>query len=190
MTVSKSIAVATILLGLAPAPLAAETVVPVARFNAVSLEGGGRVTLRHGRTQRVTIIRGSSEVSRIAVGEGDSLTIRACARRCPRDYRLEVVIETPDVAALAVTGGGTINVAAGFPRRTHFAASVRGGGVIDARALRTDSSAAAVHGGGTLMVNVETSLAASVNGGGLVRYWGDPVVASSIRGGGAITKGR
>ena len=39
-----------------PAPLMAQTVIPVAAFKSVTLRNGGSVILRHGPTQRVTLV--------------------------------------------------------------------------------------------------------------------------------------
>lgn len=173
--------------------------VPVPKFEAVELNGGGRIVLRHGPVQRVTLLRGSTAVSRFEVDrpkirtttdKDARLTIRACEQRCPRDYRLEVEIEMPDIAALAVKGGGTIVVNGGFGRQDNLAAAVHGGGSIDARALAARNAAAAVKGGGALLVRAEQTLAATVQGGGGIRYWGDPSVVRSIQGGGSVQRGR
>lgn len=177
--------------GAAPAAETAD----LPRFGAVELKGGGTVVVRRGAVQRVTLVEGSTGQTSLRVEpQGRSgagrLVIQACRARCPQDYRLRVEIVIPDVSAIAVDGGGRIDVAAGFSPRRHVAAAVNGGGEIDARALPARDVAAAVNGGGALRVTATGSLAASVNGGGAIVYWGDPQVASSIRGGGAVTKGR
>jgi hypothetical protein len=172
------------------APAAAQEVVPLGRFDSIQLNGGGSVRLRHGPVQRVTLIRGSTRYSHVRVeGRERELVIDACNGRCPRRYDLEIEIVTPDVAAVAVNGGGEIVVASGFPRQESVAAAVNGGGAIDLRALPVREAAASVHGGGSLKVRPAASLAASVMGGGEIRYWGNPEVASSINGGGLVRRG-
>lgn len=181
-------------LAAAGAAPAAETVA-LPRFNSIELKGGGTVVVRQGAVQRVTLVEGDKGQTSLKVEPqgrrgADRLVIQACRSRCPQDYRLRIEIVMPEVAAVAVNGGGRIDVAPGFPSRRHVAAAVNGGGEIDLRALPARDVAASVNGGGALRVTATNSLAASVNGGGAIVYWGDPQVASSIRGGGAVTKGR
>jgi hypothetical protein len=145
--------------------------------------------------QRVTLVEGSTGHTGVRVepsgrGGPGRLVVDACRTRCPRDYRLRIEIVTPDLSAVAVEGGGRIDVASGFSPRRHVAAAVSGGGQIDLRALPARDVAAAVNGGGHLRVTATGTLAAAINGGGAIHYWGDPQVSSSIRGGGAVTRGR
>ncbi|HEX9946105.1 MAG TPA: DUF2807 domain-containing protein [Allosphingosinicella sp.] len=191
----KPFAAFALLTGLAAQPAPAAETVALPRFEGVELRGGGSAVIRHGAVQRVTLIEGSTSHTGVRVeqrGRGGHarLVIDACKVRCPRDYRLRIEIVTPDISAVAVNGGGRIDVARGFAPGRHIAAAVNGGGQIDARALPGRDVAAAVNGGGRLQVTATGTLAASVNGGGAILYWGDPQVASSIRGGGAVTKGR
>jgi hypothetical protein len=176
-----------------PAP-AAETVA-LPRFEGIELRGGGSVVVRQGAVQRVTLVEGSTAQTRVRVEPRGRnglarLVVDACRDQCPRDYRLRIEIVTPDVSAVAVNGGGRIDVARGFSPRRHVSAAVNGGGQIDLRALPARDVAAAVNGGGHLQVTASGSLAAAINGGGAILYWGDPQVSSSIRGGGAVTRGR
>lgn len=179
---------------IAQAAPAAETVA-LPRFDGIELRGGGSVVVRRGAVQRVTLAEGGTRVTGVRVEPGGRgglarLVVDACKVRCPRDYRLRIEIVTPDVSAVAVEGGGRIDVARGFAPRRRVAAAVNGGGQIDARALPARDVAAAVNGGGHLRVTATGSLAASVNGGGAIQYWGDPRVTRSIRGGGAVTRAR
>ena len=167
------------------APAAAQTPVPVGRFDAISLVGGGTVTVRHGPTHRVTLLRGDLATSSVEVDDR-SLEIRACRRSC-RNYRLEVEVVTPDIDAVAITGGGAIRFS-GFPAQRSLAASVTGGGSLDARGMSADSVAASVKGGGTITAAPRKSLAASINGGGTVRYTGQPTRSVSINGGGSVVR--
>ena len=167
------------------APAAAQTPVPVGKFDALSLVGGGTVTVRHGPTHRVTLLRGDLGTSSFEVKKG-SLEIRACRRSC-RDYRLEVEVVTPDLDAVAITGGGAIRFA-GFPAQNSLAASVVGGGSLDTRGIAANSVAASIQGGGVITAAPRRSLAASINGGGVVRYTGQPTRSVSINGGGSVVR--
>ncbi|HEV2746864.1 MAG TPA: DUF2807 domain-containing protein [Allosphingosinicella sp.] len=179
---------AALLAGAAPAT--AQEMVPLPKFKSIELNGGGSVLLRHGPVQRVTIRSGSTQFTEMRVsGRDRRLVIDACNARCPRRYDLKIEIVTPEVEAVSVNGGGEIAAAGGFPRQASVAAAVHGGGEIDLRALPVREAAAAVDGGGRLLVRPDESLAAAVNGGGEILYWGDPEVASSIDGGGVVRKG-
>jgi hypothetical protein len=186
----------------ASSPAAASEVVPLPRFKALELRGGGEIVLRHGPVQRVTIIEGDSNISRLEVpgpsqerigrdvyrNSGESLVIRACRERCPRNYRLRVEIVSPEVAAIAISGGGSIRTEGAFPHTDAVALAVSGGGMIDGRALRADAVGASVNGGGLISTHPRESLGASVQGGGTIRYWGSPSVGQNVRGGGEVVR--
>jgi hypothetical protein len=171
---------------IATTPAVAQGPVAVPRFDSIELQGGGHVTIRHGATQRVTLVRGSQEVTRFGVQRG-RLEIDACIRSC-RNYDLRVEIVTPDVDALAIRGGGVIRVEGAFPRQSDLAVAVTGGGTIDARSIAATDVAASVSGGGLIRANARDTLAASINGGGAVRYVGDPEKTVAINGGGAVQR--
>jgi hypothetical protein len=173
----------------ASAPALATELVNVPRFRSVELRGGGVVTVVPGPTQRVTIEDGSSRFTRMHVEYDGKLRIDTCNQRCPQMYRLRVVIQSPDVPDLAISGGGQITTAGGFRPQSQISTAVNGGGRIDARSVDAVSGSAAVNGGGELLVRARASLSAAVNGGGHVRYWGNPNVAMAVRGGGAVTPG-
>ena len=170
-------------------PAAAETVVSLPRFEGISLQGGGRVILRHGSQQKVTIVQGDSDITRLSV-DRQSLKIDACEDRCPAGYRLVLEVVSPDIEAIAVRGGGTVEAEGRFPGRKALALSVQGGGAIDTEVVDTQRVAASVQGGGTIRTKASSSLAASVNGGGTITYLGDPSIATSIRGGGHVDRAR
>ena len=170
-------------------PAFAVELVPVPQFRSVELRGGGVVTVVPGPAERVTIIEGSSQYTRMRVERDGKLTIDTCDERCPRLYRLRIEIQSPGVPDLAVSGGGGITTKGGFRPQRGLAVAVRGGGHIDARAVEAGSVSAAVHGGGQIMVRSRSTLSAAVNGGGLVRYWGNPSVTSAVHGGGAVLQG-
>ena len=188
----------------APQSASAREVVPLPKFRSVELNGGGRVVLRHGPVQRVTLLEGSTEVSGLRVSSGeqqrrgrntfisnpDQLVIDVCKRSCNGRYDLVVEIVSPSIDAIAVNGGGTVETTGRFPRQGNVGIAVNGGGEIDARALAASNVGAAVSGGGLILTRPESSLGAAIQGGGEIRYWGDPVVGTAIDGGGKVTRGR
>lgn len=188
MSVALGTALACMALGASPGAGAA-TVVPVARFEAVELHGGGRVTLRHGSEQRVTLRRGDARHTRIEV-EAGRLTVSNCVPDCPRGYRLEMEIETPALTAVAVSDGGVIQSLGTFPPAAALAVAVEQGGILDARSLAADSVAAVVNNGGLILTRPRRQLTASVSQGGNVTYWGEPHVTKAIDHGGVVEKGQ
>lgn len=182
---------AVIPLALVASAAQAGTVVQVGHFEGIELHGGGHVVLKHGPTQRVEILKGSTQYSEIAIQHGNTLTISPCKSwfSCPSHYDLEVEITTPYVPTLAVHGGGELEAAAGFPHQKSLTVAVHGGGDVDIRSVGVDDVTAAVHGGGDLSVRADRTLTAAVHGGGDLTYWGHPRVVSSIHGGGEISSG-
>lgn len=168
------------------APALATETIAVPSFQSVELRGGGDVQLRRAPFQRVTFREGSSQYTSVRVFSGGRLRIDACNAQCPRNYRLNILVETPTVPILAIEGGGKITAANGFGAQQQLVAAVNGGGVIDTSNLAVDTATAAVSGGGEIKVQAVRVLTAAVNGGGLVRYWGSPRVTTAIRGGGAV----
>jgi hypothetical protein len=171
------------------APVLASEVVPTPGFRSVELRGGGAVTIVPGASQRVTILEGSSQFTRMRVDSDGKLRIDTCIERCPSVYRLRVEIQSPSVPDLAVNGGGAIMAQSGFRAQSQLSAAVNGGGKIDARSLDAGNVSAAVNGGGELLVRARSALSAAVNGGGHVRFWGNPSVSSAIHGGGLVSPG-
>ena len=172
------------------APALATEVVPVGNFRSVQLTGGGIVSVVPGPVQRVTIVEGSSQFTRMRVEPNGKLKILTCDSQCPNRYRLRVLIQSPAVPDLGITGGGKIDAAPGFRSQPQLSAAVNGGGQIDARAVEATNVSAAVNGGGAVLVRARASLSAAVNGGGNVRYWGDPRTSVAIHGGGAVSRGQ
>ena len=173
----------------ASAPVLATEVVPVSPFNSIELRGGGEVELRSSPVQRVTLVEGSSQFTRVRVIDDRRLKIDACNERCPQHYRLRILIESPSVPALAVEGGGKITATPSFANQRQITVAVHGGGAVDARAIPADVVTAAVNGGGDIKVRARRVLTAAVNGGGSVHYWGNPSVTTAIRGGGRVSPG-
>ncbi len=167
------------------APASAAEIVPLAHFDSIGLKGGGHVTLRHGATQSVTLLKGSTQYTHLDV-HGTSLEIEACSNSCPNQYDLDIEIVLPEVTGVAIQGGGAIIAEAGFPAQHGVDAAVSGGGSIDLRAISASNVDAAVNGGGHIKVAAEGTLSAAVSGGGHIAYWGNPKVSEAVSGGGAI----
>ena len=167
-------------------PALADSVVPLGSFNRVALNGGGRVTLRHGATQRVTLIKGSTVHTRFKVRGDGELNIDACNMMCPHTYDLEIEIVSPDIRGASINGGGEIGTAGSFPGQSGFAAAINGGGEIDVRAIRAGHAEASIQGGGRIQITATAALAASVSGGGEIVYRGNPALTQSIQGGGEV----
>jgi len=167
--------------------IAAETV-PVQAFRSIQLRGGGTVTVRPGPAQRVTIVNGSTQFTRVRVDSNGKLKIDACNERCPRHYNLKIEIVTPAAPDAGISGGGIVNYASGFRGTGHLAVAVNGGGQIDARAINATNVTAAVNGGGRVLTGRSEHLSAAINGGGEIRYSGSPHVSSAVHGGGAVRR--
>lgn len=165
---------------------AARAPVAVPAFDSIGLQGGGRVIVRHGETQSVTLVRGSLDMTRFAVASDGKLEIRACVRSC-RDYDLEVEIVTPVLEGVGIEGGGSIRAEGAFPERDALALGIRGGGEIDVRAIHAATIAAGIDGGGSILTFARDRLAAGIDGGGEIRYLGNPTVTSGINGGGSVS---
>lgn len=176
---------------LAAAPAWSGTPIPVGAFDSVALKDGGHVILRHGALQRVTLLQGSTQYTSIRIGEDNSrqLVIDGCRHQCPRDYRIEVEIVTPEIRGVSVSDGGSIQSAGGFPQQGKIAAAVEDGGKIDIRSIAAGDASAAVNDGGKILLRAQNRLAAAVNDGGEIVYWGDPRVSSAINDGGSVEKG-
>ncbi len=170
-----------------PAAAGASEVVPLDHFSGVGLRGGGHVLLKHGATQSVTLVKGSTQYTSLKV-RGDSLEIDACNETCPQQYDLEIEIVSPQVDAVAISGGGAIVAAGGFPSQAKLDAAVSGGGAIDLRALQAATVDAAVNGGGHIQFRANGTLNAAVSGCGHIAYAGHPKLSEAVTGGGAIDR--
>ncbi|HYC89664.1 MAG TPA: DUF2807 domain-containing protein [Thermoanaerobaculia bacterium] len=168
--------------------LGAQTVVPVGPFDSVELHDGGHVVVRPGATRRVTILRDDAGAARIAV-RGQRLVIHNAPGKHRRHERLEIEVVIPELAAVSVSNGGTVQTAGAFAARPAIAASVAQGGTIDIRSVAADAVVAAVDSGGRIFTSPRHTLTASVRSGGVITYWGTPHVTRSVRDGGVVVKG-
>lgn len=158
-------------------------------FSALELRNGGTVNLIHGPSQRVTLLKGDPEQIAITIGADGRLVIDRCPKHCPRGHDLEVEVETPARAAIAVAEGGTIQSRGEFPLQPEIRVGVSQGGTIDIRSMPVANVTASVYSGGRIFTQAGAALSANVEHGGNVTYWGDPVVKSSVRFGGVVVKG-
>ena len=172
-----------------PAQIHAAEVVPTPAFRSIELRYGGDVTIVPGAVQRVTIVSGSTEFTHVYVKHGGRLRIETSSnQRCPRNYPLQIRIESPTVPIVAVEAGGRIIAGQGFRPQSDIAAAVHAGGTIDLRALDVSNVAAAVNEGGDIYVRPRTTLSAAVHAGGDVHYSGNPQVSMAISGGGNVSR--
>ena len=170
-------------------PIVVQKVVPLTSFSSVELHDGGKAILHHGPTQRVTLLKGSLDYTRVTIADGGRLVINRCKTECPRGYDLEIEIVTPDIARISVADGGTIQSRGSFPRQAEIGVAVNDGGTIDIRSMAVDSVTASVHSGGRIFTRPQTAMFASVVDGGVITYWGDARVSKSIKGGGVVSRG-
>ena len=171
-----------------PPEARADQTISVLHFRSVGLEGGGTVTIVPSNVQRVVLRNGSTAYTRISVRRGGSLEIKNCYVRCPRDYRMDLVIETPNVEAVAVSNGGLMRFASSFAPQREISVAVASGGAIDLRALRVSDVSAAVNSGGSIELGTPAQLSAAVNSGGSIRYRGHPEVSMAVANGGSVER--
>src|SRR5690348_8802758 len=119
----------------ASVPALASEYVAVPHFDSVELRGGGEVSLVPGPAQRVTIVNRSSQFTHIYMRRDGQLRIDACNERCPRNYDLQIRIESPRAPDVAIDGGGSVVASSGFAPQHHLSAAVNGGGSIDAPSI-------------------------------------------------------
>src|SRR5207244_1486738 len=111
--------------------------------------------------QRVTILEGSTQFTRLRLEREGQLKIDTCNDRCPQHYRLRVEIQSPRVPDLGISGGGDIAVEPGFRAQSQLSVAVDGGGKIDGRAVEAGDVSAAVNGGGEIRIHPRSSLSAA-----------------------------
>jgi hypothetical protein len=166
----------------------AQTNIPVGPFRAVELTHGGHVIVRHGPVQRVTLLTGDTRYTQVRL-DGQRLVIDKCAAKCPRGYRMQVEVITPQLSAAAVSNGGTLQIAGAFPAQAAIEAEVEQGGMVDIRAIAADAVDASVHSGGRIFTTPRETLTATIQSGGAITYWGSARVRSSVRDGGVVMRG-
>jgi hypothetical protein len=165
----------------------AGTDLKLAPFSAIEAHGGSHVTIHHGDVQRVSVIKGDLNVSRVSVS-GDKLLVEVCPNWCWQSHDLEIEVTTPRaIEALTAHGGSNIDARGPFPRQPQLRVTAHGGGDIDARAIPADAVSAEAHGGGDIHVQALSSLQAEAHGGGDIHFTGKPAkVQTNIHGGGDV----
>lgn len=163
--------------GGAPSPL---------EFTNLEVRGPGRVSVRHGPAPRFRLVRGSTDLTDIAV-RGRRLVIDACTSSC-QGYRPEIEIVTPRLDRVTVEGGGSVQSKGSFPDQPTLFAAISGGGLIRISGIEAARVSATVSGGGTIKTSVRDALEAVIRGDGSIVYWGEPSVASSVTGGGVVVR--
>ncbi|HEU0224230.1 MAG TPA: M56 family metallopeptidase, partial [Steroidobacteraceae bacterium] len=153
-----------------------------APFDAVELRHGGTVTVVHGETQRVTVLKSEVRKTEITIRDDGRLMIEG-------SHGLQVEVVTPPLTALAVAEGGRMQTRGVFPAQRQVTATVSQGGTIDIRSLEVVNVTALVDNGGRIFTKPRAALSATVEQGGNVTYWGEPIVTSSIRYGGVVVQG-
>ena len=179
----------SILMFVMAGPISAQTVMRVGAFRSVELHSGGEVILRHGATQRVTLLKGDTGCARVGTHDGGRLLIEKYNGQCHHRYDLQVEIVAPEFAEVVVSDGGRLYSVGSFPRQREMRTAVRNGGSIDVRTIPADRIQASVEQGGRILVMPQTALSASVANGGQISYWGEPTIEKSIHNGGAVSKG-
>ena len=162
--------------------------VSLAPFTSIELDGGVKAVLQYGSPQRVTILKGNGDLSRITVTQ-ERLLIEKCRDKCPRGYELHVEIVTPSVNAISAANGGLIESRGNFPLQPAMSLAVRHGGTVDARAILANNITSAVNQGGRILAKPQMTMVASVSNGGVITYWGNAQVTSSTEHGGVVNKG-
>ena len=160
---------------------------PLPPFTSVELNSV-KAVLQYGSPQRVTLLKGSEDISLITVTD-ERLVIDKCRNKCPRGYELQVEIVTPLINAIAIANGGLIQSRGDFPLQPAMSLAVSHGGTVDARTISANNITAAVNQGGRILANPQMTLAATVSNGGVITYWGNAQVTSSTEHGGVVTKG-
>ena len=165
-----------------------QTPLQLAPFSSIQVNSG-HVVLRSAPSQRVTLLRGSLEYTRVAVTDGGVLAIDKCKVHCPRGYELEIEILMPNVRRISLANGGRIQSLGSFAGQADLRVAVAHGGTIDVRSMPADRVNASVEQGGRILTVPRGSLSARVNQGGVITYWGNARVDSSIQHGGVVNKG-
>jgi len=176
--------------GLAASPgTTAQSTYSVGAFATIHLESGGEVIVRHGSTQKVTLVKGRNECTRVTVDDGE-LLIEGPHRQCPgKGEEMVIEVQTPAIEKLEVSDGGTLRTQGSFPAQEKLLGMVENGGRLDMRSLNAKAVRAGVRQGGGILTKPTVSLQARIEQGGMITYWGKPEVESRVEHGGAVTRG-
>lgn len=171
--------------------LALAAIIPVGTFRSVEVHHGGRVIVRHGAVQRVSMIKGDRQFTRIRIVDGDRLVIDRTDGKCPRDYEVEIEVVTPHVERVVASNGAWLQAVGHFPAQASIEVDLEQGGTIDIRAIAADNVEASVFSGGRILTTARETLDASVDSGGVITYWGEArSVKKSVHDGGMVRRGQ
>jgi len=157
-------------------------------FRSIQVNSG-HVVLRSAPMQRVTLLEGSLDYTRVAVTDRGVLVIDKCKVHCPRGYELEIEILMPTVSRISLANGGRIQTLGSFSGQADLGVAVAHGGTIDVRSMAADRVTASVEQGGRILTVPRGWLVARVAQGGVITYWGNARVDSSVQHGGVVNKG-
>src|ERR1700743_268653 len=123
------LSIAAVALVFAAVPAFAATDVAVPAFRGIELREGGHVVLKHGDVQRVTYLKGSTQFTKASVNSEGTLVIESnCDMSCPHRYDIEIEVTSPSFSGIAVSEGGEIESASGFPHAHSLSLAVHEGG--------------------------------------------------------------
>ncbi len=147
---------------------------------------GATLVVDYGPASRAVLTDGKSSRARISV-QSDTLHV-TCPAPCGENAPVTVRVTAPRLSAIRVNNGGKVEIGQGFPTAPALTIAIRGGGIIDAAALRADSVTTGISGGGFATVSPIRSLNTDIRGGGKVRYFGDPQLLTRTQGGGTVER--
>ena len=177
----------------------------VPAFGSVDLAGSNNVTIHIGKEQPVQVYGDDNLIDRVTTDvDSGTLVIANRPGSFSTSSPMGVVVSTPSLSELTLSGSGTIRVIG--VERPRLTVTISGSGIVVAsgkteRLLVTVSGSgqaelgsvvasavqAVVSGSGEIVVTATQSLDASVPGSGSIVYGGNPSdVTKSITGSGAI----
>ena len=166
----------------------AGTEVKFASFSGISVHSGAHVILRHGTTQRVTVVKGDLGKADLHVS-GNTLDISPCKAWCWHVGEFEVEVISPKIDNVVAHSGGALQASGEFPKQASLHLTAHSGGAIEARAIPADAVNALAHSGGAIQLKALSSLEAEANSGGTISYTGNPPHLSiQSNSGGSISK--
>jgi len=185
----KLLAAATAILLFGTAAHAGQTIA-VGPFTVVSGTDGAHIVIRHGNAQRVELVKGSTQFTRVEVKDG-TLHVDACGNswHCPHHYELEVDIVMPDLRGVEASDGASIEAAGTFPAQGSLNVHATDGGSTDTRAIAARHANAKADDGGNIRVRAVQTLDAKADDGGNIEYWGSPHVSIVATDGGNVSSG-
>jgi hypothetical protein len=178
----------------------------VAAFNAINVSGAYDIDIVSQKSQSLEIEADDNILPLIETDVRDGVLYVHSKKGFSTRNDPHVKITVPDIARIAISGAGTVNVLdlknEKFGVETHGAADIRvggetnalaiemnGAGTVDAKNLRAAKASVATNGAARADVYVTEVLSANVSGAGSINYYGDPkTINKSVSGVGSIAK--